>query len=374
MIRKLLTGILLLPLMLAVANMHAQQNVVVNMAMVDGLDITPDNILNFQVHSGLDRSSNALIKGTIVYRKSNLRISYSFQYRLQPGLNIIPKDQVRPQFTYSTPALKELFEQHRKLPQGIYEYCVGVQPDYNSGEGSKEVFNECVYHKSEDIFLINLIDPEDGAEIYEYNPMLSWTVNYPFAGELTYRLRVAEVREGQNNVGALSRNNPVYDEKNIMQMSQIYPVYAKPLQKFQPYAWTVDAYYKGILLGGAAPWRFTIIEDSLMVAIPTDQSYYDFSKQGGDTKILGIDTLKLKFQSYSEKDTLQLQLQDEDGKEIKYATKFYALKAGTNYMDLDFPGKAVLKHKKTYIMFVETDRKSVYKIPFTYINPLFLKK
>ncbi|UZJ63998.1 hypothetical protein OKW96_16520 [Sphingobacterium sp. KU25419] len=182
MIRKLLTGILLLPLMLAVAHVHAQQNVVVNMAMVDGLDITPDNILNFQVQSGLDRSSNALIKGTIVYRKSNLRVSYTFQYRLQPGLNIIPKDQVRPQFTYSTPALKELFEQHRKLPQGIYEYCVGVQPDYNSGEGSKEVFNECVYHKSEDIFLINLIDPEDGAEIYEYNPMLSWTVNYPFAG------------------------------------------------------------------------------------------------------------------------------------------------------------------------------------------------
>ncbi|UZJ63999.1 hypothetical protein OKW96_16525 [Sphingobacterium sp. KU25419] len=156
-------------------------------------------------------------------------------------------------------------------------------------------------------------------------------------------------------------------------MSQIYPVYAKPLQKFQPYAWTVDAYYKGILLGGAAPWRFTIIEDSLLMAIPTDQSYYDFSKQGGDTKILGIDTLKLKFHSYSEKDTLQLQLQDEDGKEIKYATKFYALKAGTNYMDLDFPGKAVLKHNKTYIMFIETNRKSIYKIPFTYINPLFLK-
>ncbi len=354
---------------------RAQGEIFVNMAMVDGVDLTPDNLLSFQIQSGLKKSSRSLIRGTIKFRNSDLRITYRFEYDLQPGMNTIPVNTVKPQFEYSSQALRELFERYKKLPEGIYEYCISVKPDYNLNESTPgKVYDECVYHKSQDVFLINLIDPENGAKIYEYNPMLSWTVNYPFASELKYRIRVAEMKEGQNPSAAINRNNPVYDEKNLAQMSIVYPVYGKPLQKNQPYAWTVDAYYKGLLLGGAEPWKFTIIEDSLLVAVATDQSYYDFTTQTGNTKVYGIDTLKLKYKSYASSDTLRLELITEEGKQVSFKTTTYPLKPGTNYIDLDFPDKATLKHLKTYVMKVTTGKNATYSIPFIYVNPLYIKK
>jgi len=354
----------------------AQGDIVVNLAPVDGIDLNPDNILSFQIQSGFQQRTHALVQGSIRYRNSDMRISYRFEYDLQPGINIIPAGSLRPQYTYSSAALKELFELYKKLPQGIYEYCVSVKPDYNINETVPgPSYDECVYHKSEDIFLINLIDPENDAKIYEYNPMLSWTVNYPFASELKYRLRVAEIREGQNPAAAVSRNNPVYDEKNLMQLSMIYPVYARPLQKNQPYAWTVDAYYKGILLGGAEPWKFTIIEDSLLSAVPRDPSFVDVKRETGSYNLYAPGILKLKYQLDELKsDSLVLKLLDKNGKEIKLK-EHSSLKAvyGDNRYILDFKEHQPLKHLQLYTLLLTSQTGSTYRILFRYVNPELIR-
>ncbi len=368
--RKIVTMLCCITLLTTV---HAQNKVLVNMAPVDGLEITPDNILSFQVQSSMSRSSNTLFKGSIIYKNSNLRINFEFTYNLQPGMNIIPAGSISPRYTYSSTGLKELFETYKKLPQGIYEYCVTVRPDYQQSEIGVEDYTECVYHKSEDIFLINLLDPENDAKIYEYNPMLSWTVNYPFASELKYRIRVAEIKKGQNTVTAITRNNPVYDDKNLMQTSIIYPVYGKPLVKDQPYAWTVDAYYKGILLGGAEPWKFTIIEDSLLVGIPTNQSYYEFAASDIKGTLYAVDTLKLKYRSFDNADTLSFVIRDESDKEVKYKKSEQALSPGLNYIDLPFETTTSLKHQKKYKISIKNKQGKGFEVPFTYIRSIYLK-
>lgn len=352
------------------------QDIIVNMAPVDGIELTPGNLLSFQVQSTRQQRCHALIKGTIQFRKSDMRIGYRFEYDLLPGVNMIPANAVRPQFEYSSQALRELFEQYRKLPQGIYEYCVSVKPDYNMNENIPgPVIDECVYHKSEDIFLINLIDPENDAKIYEYNPMLSWSVNHPFAAALTYRIRVAEIKQGQNTIAAITRNNPIYDERNLMQMSTIYPVYAKPLQKNQPYAWTVDAYYKGILLGGAEPWKFTIIEDSLYKAIPRDPSFVDIRREQGYYDLYAPGLLKLKYDLDDLKtDSLSLKLIDKGGSEIRLKA-FPSLKAvyGDNRFILDFKEEQPLKHLQPYTLLILSETGRTYRILFKYANPELLK-
>ncbi len=353
---------------------RAQTSVIVNLAPVDGIDITPDNILNFQVILNREQSTRALIKGSIVYRRSDLRISYQFAYTLQPGLNIIPAQSVQPQYTYSSTGLKELFEYHKRLPQGIYEYCVSVQPDYTSVEGDKEVYNECTYHKAEDIFLINLLDPQNDARIYEYQPMLSWTVNYPFASELTYRIRVAEMREGQNAAGAVSRNPAVWEERNLSQLSIMYPAYAKPLQVFKTYAWTVDAYYKGILLGGAEPWKFTIVEDSLLSARPVDPAFADIAKESGHYALYAPGLLKLKYKLEDlKRDTLSLTLTDDDGKEIKLKTNKLEAVYGDNRYVLEFYKDQPLKHGRRYTLHATSITGHTYRILFRYANPELIK-
>lgn len=352
---------------------RGQNQVFINLARLDGVDITPDNFLNYQVQSNLSRNTRVMIRGAIRYRQSDLSISYEFPYTLQPGLNLVSGSIAAPRPRYSSTALKELFEIHRKLPEGIYEYCVSVELDYQNPEaGPPVVIDECIYHKSEDIFLINLVDPPDDALIYEYNPMLSWTVNYPFAGELSYRLRLAEIKEGQNNAAAITRNNPVFSQKDLRQLSLMYPLYAKPLVKDQPYAWTVDAYYKGILIGGAQPWRFTIVEDSLLSKIPSDQSYYEFQEHSGETSVYAIDTLKLKYRTYIENDTLNLVLKDEKSKVVKLRPAAYPVPGGINYIDIELEGR--LKHTKHYTMFIKNSKGEEFIVPFIYINPIYLKK
>ena len=354
---------------------YAQTEVLINLAPVDGIDLTPDNLLSFQVQSNLSRNSNALIKGTIRYRKSDMYINYQFEYMLRPGINIIPTDVVRPRYEYSSAALKELFEFHKRLPQGIYEYCVSVKPEYSQSEVIPgPVYNECVYHKAEDIFLINLVDPENDAKIYEYNPMLTWTVNYPFVSELKYRIRVAEIRQGQNPVVAIARNNPVYDEKNLMQMSLMYPVFAKPLEKNIPYAWTVDAYYKGILLGGAEPWKFTIIEDSLLSGVPKDPSYVDIRRESGSYSFYAPGLLKLKYNLQDLRtDSLGLQLLDKNNKEVKITPQ--ALKAvyGDNRFLIDFKETQPLKHLQSYQLLIHSQTGETYRLLFRYVNPELIK-
>jgi len=346
------------------------------MAMVDGVDITPDNIFNFQLQSSLlGNANNALIKGTIRYRNSGMFLSYSFNYNLHQGMNNIGSDMVHPQWQFSTPALQELFLTFKKLPAGVYEYCVTVTPVSKGASEPKpgDVYSECAYHQSDEVFLINLLDPDNNARIHEYNPPLSWVVNFPFASELTYRIRVAEIKQGQNPQNAITRNNAIYDESNLMQNSIIYPVYAKPLQVNQPYAWSVNAYYKGILLGTSEYWKFTIIEDTLYKASPFNQAYYEFAKHNGDTRLHAVGELKLKYNSENPNDTLEVQLFDDKKNEINLPAKKVALIPGDNRFSIVFDDKVNLIDQNKYVVFITTRTKQVYQVPFTYLNPLYVK-
>lgn len=353
---------------------QAQQKMIVNLAQLDGMDISPDNILNFQIQSFMPQPEPATIRGTIRYRNSDMAISYQFRYTIQPGLNSISARVATPRFTYSSQALRELFEQYRKLPEGIYEYCVSIELDLHNGEVEHELFNECMYHKSADVFLINLVDPEDNARIYEYNPALSWAVNYPFAAALSYRLRVAEIRKGQNATSAIARNNPVFDERNLAQMSLVYPLYAKPLQKNQPYAWTVSAYYKGILLGSAETWRFIIIEDSLLRGIPKDPSYVAIQMETGKYNLYAPGILKLKYNLKElMTDSLSLRLLDKKQKEVRLKDSILHAVHGDNRFILDFKKDQPLKHLQPYTLLITSQTGNVYRILFKYVNPEFLK-
>lgn len=346
-------------------------SVIVNLAPLDGVELTPDNILGYQIQSNLPAATQAQITGTVRYRQSGLSFSYSLNYTIRPGVNMIDAALVHPKWTFSSSPLRELFQDYKKLPQGAYEYCVEIAPLSASGEAvAGGEYRECLYQKVEDIFLINLVTPENKAKLYEYNPMFSWVVNYPFASALTYRIRVAEIKPGQNTQGAIARNNPVYQEGNLVQTSQVYPVYGRPLEAFQPYSWTVDAYYKGILLGGAEPWKFTIIEDSEYVVMSPDQSYYEFEKHFGETEINAVGELRLKYVAKSNNDTLSFFVTTKD-KEVKFTPQKMSMTYSDNLFKIDLKDR--LNHNRKYILKVLNASGKEFNIPFIYYNPLFVK-
>jgi len=372
-----------LPLLLLLASLlwqapsgHAQENILVNLAQLDGIDLTPDNLLNFQVRSDYNRSTRALITGTIRYRAHpELFVSYEFSYTLQPGMNMISRNFVSPRFHYSSTALKELFEQYKKLPEGIYEYCVRVQADYQSHEIAAETFSQCLYHRSASVFLINLIHPGDKAKVYNYYPVLSWMVNYPMPQALSYRVKVAKIKAGQNTETAVKRNPADYEEKGLSAFSRIYPVYATPLVANQPYAWTVYAYYRDILLGEAQPWQFTIVEDSLVKGVPTDPSYIDIKRETGRYQLLAPGILKLKYVLTERKrDSLSLTLLNKNQKEVKLTENVLQAANGDNRYILNFKDNRPLKHLQHYTLVIHTQSGAEYRIPFRYINPDYIAR
>lgn len=373
---KLRLLLLLASLFLMVPRGYSQENIVVNLAQLDGIDLTPDNLMTYQVQSGYHRSTNALITGTIRYRSHpEFSISYQFSYTLQPGMNIISRDFVSPRFRYSSSALRELFEQYHKLPEGIYEYCVSVQPDYQSHEAAAETFSQCIYHRSASVFLINLINPGDKAKIYNYYPVLSWMVNYPMPAALSYRVKVAKIKPGQNTDIAVTRNPADYEEKGLSAFSQIYPVYATPLVANQPYAWTVYAYYKDILLGAAQPWQFTIVEDSLIKGVPLDPSYIDIRRETGKYQLFAPGILKLKYDLDERKrDSLSLTLLNKNQKEVKLKENVLQAVNGDNRYILNFKDNQPLKHLQHYILVIHSQSGAVYHIPFQYINPDYIER
>ena len=347
------------------------QQALVSLSILDGIDLTPDNVFRYQVQSTFTTATPVHIIGDLRYSNTDLYWHYEFDYTLQPGINTLDAQYIHAQWSYSSSAFKELFVDYKTLPEGVYEYCVSVQPLAPTGEPLPLNDNkECLLGVSKDLFLINLVAPENDAKLYEYNPMLNWVVTYPFASLLTYRIRVAKILDGQNIENAIARNNPIYQEVNVPQTAQVYPFYATPLVAFQPYAWTVDAYYKGILLGGAAPWKFTIIEDSERVDLPRESYYVDIRMEQHATLYYAVGAIKLKYVLEDlARDELHIMLYDKSGKAIKLPDSSLIAKLGDNRFELQLKDKLALQHLRVYTLTITNSLGYQYSLPFKYVNP-----
>ena len=359
---------LLLSCLLLTVTAQAQVNAItINLGGVDGLELTPDNIFNYQIQSTAARSTQVTVQGQVRFKAHpELAFSYTFPCTIRPGINQLSAATIHPQWTFTSGAMRDLFLNYKKLPEGTYQYCVSLTIPGGGGETNTTDYQECLYGKEDDLFLINLVTPEDNAKITEYNPMLGWVVNYPFASELSYKLRLVEIKDGQNTVNAVTRNNPIYTESNLQQTSQVYPVYAKQLQPWQPYGWTVDAYFKGILLGGAQPWKFTIVVDSILNALPRTRSYYEFAAHYGENGIYAIGTIKLKYVNNVDSNALSFHI---TGSSVNL--KPVSLLPGDNRIDIDIQNSG-LKNLGNYQLEITEKPGKKYIVPFIYFNPDFL--
>jgi hypothetical protein len=347
----------------------------VDMAMIDGVEINSESIFNYRINNMTSQSQQVDVLGRVHYRRSGLWFTYRYSMTVQPGYTQISRSSIpTPVWAFSETGLKDLFLTYNKLPQGTYEYCVSVAVRKPGAESAINDPSACVYQTVEDLFLINLVTPENDAKIYEYNPMLGWVVNYPFASELTYKLRVAELKQGQNPQNAITRNNPMYKDDHLMTTGTVYPVTAKPLVKWQPYVWTVDAYYKGILLGGAEVWKFTIVDDSILNSLPKESFYVDIRQEKNTSIYYAIGEVKLKYVlDEKNEEVINVSLQSENGKEIKLKTKEVKMVLGDNRLDINLKEETTLGHLKKYILTFKNSNGEVFYLPFKYVNPDLIK-
>lgn len=372
----LLIKSMLVWVMSAIGPPVSAQHITVNLSMLEGLDITPNNLFNYDIHSGMTHSIPCEVEGEIRFRQTEHYIKYRYTVALNPGINHLGAKNIYPTWTFSSPALRELFEQYHVLPQGTYQYCVRMTTRAIGYEAGVQQVDDCVYHQSPDLFSITLVDPADESRINEFHPLLSWVATYPFPSSLTFGIRIAEIRKGQSTEAAIARNNPIYAEKNLHINSLSYPIYGRPLELWQPYAWTVDAYYKGILLGGAQPWQFTIVEDSLMETKPLETAYIDVNVDEGHNRYPAVGKIKLK---YREQDFLENEIQlilIRKGEEKKDSERLWSISGGINFHTYDLQDSKLRAGEEfeLALIFKNHRRRAVKQvIKFKYINPDHVK-
>jgi len=375
--KVLLRQLIMLVFLLMGTFTKAQENIFVDLSRLSGQELTPDNIVNFSIVNQSGAKIDVAVNLKLNWRQSGLNFSYSFNTKLDIGQNEITKDKVKNLTNqFSSAALKELFLTHKKLPQGNYELCVSVFQLIAGDNEGKEITSDCMSQQVEDLFMINLINPDNGAKIYEHNPMFSWVVTYPLANDLTYRIRITDLKKGQSSTSAMTRNPAIFQQDKLMSTSLIYPITAKPLEAFQPYVWTVDAYYKGILLGGAEYWKFTIIEDSTEEKLPKESSYVDINIEEKANLYYAVGCIKVK---YSESEFLQNELSVyiiKNGKKVLVDKQIWKITHGDNFKVYDLSNWN-FKHKEMFELEVEFKNSKSQKksqiIKYKYVNPEFVQ-
>ena len=134
---------------------YAQQTtqLIINLAPIDGIEITTDNYLNYQIVSQSSKAEQVKIKGIITWRNSPMKIEYNFSTTLQVGTNTFSVNTIHPTWLFSQSALQELFQQYKTLPQGTMQYCIQIYPNNNVGEHPNEpLVEECLYFQKNDLF------------------------------------------------------------------------------------------------------------------------------------------------------------------------------------------------------------------------------
>ncbi len=343
----------------------------INLSALESLPLTPQNILSYSIVSGAGNNRTVLLKGVVKYKNTGAQISYTANYTLQPGMNVLNTQLLHPIWQYSSSSLKELFTQFNTIPSGVYEYCVSVcDANGSSGENGQPCTEECIYNKTDDLFNIQLIDPEDKAKINTFYPQLTWIANSSLSSQLNYRLRVAALKKGQNGLNAILRNTSMYDQKQLYANTLMYPATARPLQTKQSYVWMVDAYYKDLLLGSSEVWQFEIEEDTVYAGTPVSRSHIDIRREEGKTIQYAQGELKIKYiLDKTRKDILSIDVATSEGKVLKQI-KLEA-KYGDNRYVLDLKQELSLKHKEKYQLNIVNERGEHFTVPFVYLNPDF---
>lgn len=356
--------LLLIICLIASISMYAN-GVTIMMSRLHAVDITNKNIFDFDIMSNYSTGKRLKLQGKLHFRNSRHVISYVGEITLQPGINSMRDKAIALQYTSNE--LKQLFSMG-SLPSGSYEYCISItDPQQQNESGASMHFQECTFGNNDHVFLIELAYPEDDAKIKEFYPQLTWIVNAPIVSQLQYRVKLTEIRPKQNKITAIQRNNLLLDFKYHPVNSLNYPASGRQLQVNQPYVWTVDAYFKDILIGTAVPWKFTIIEDSAKKVIPLSRSYYDFATIRQQAALQITDTIKLKY-DYAGMNTSipYVVIKQEGGKDaILYEGKM-ELTPGWNYKNIAVK-KSKHKHEKTYFIKFSIEGKT-YEIPFKYID------
>lgn len=299
-------------------------------------------------------------RGAIIYQ------AVTEPLKLSSGLNLIDQFKVRIRNqSFSDENMEDYISGTGRLPKGIYTGCVTIYKD------QQELKTLCIEISTDNFSPPMLVQPYNGQEITNRQPLLSWIPPVPNAPSgISYSLKLTEVLDGQTPQESLLKNVHLLYREEITQTSMQYPPSGLELQVAHSYAWQIEANVGMVSIGITPVWSFNVVE----IENPIDekkvvQGYIDLNKQLNSGQIQLTKELKFKYTSFQSHQRIQLQVISFKGEEMDIKPKTVKLKVGDTYHIVNLSKVKGIRHEQDYSLIITPPDGKRKVINFTYLDP-----
>lgn len=328
---------------------------------------TLDGLTFFQINNQTSSDFNAALRIIVTEDKAGkvAEINVSSIY-VKRGLTFFNRSILgTSQLKFGFTQIAAIARQTGKLPEGEYEYCYELTPA-ETKPGVLDFYENCFHQNLEPLTPLLLIDPADEEKICNQKPPFLWQAPMPVNFNARYRIIVAEVKDKQTPVEALSFNQPVINVSELREPRMNFPMSIKELDKGKTYVWQIYYSVNNILLTKSEIWTFKI-DCEEEKEIQGDDSYRELKPGvGGDFYVA---TRRLKFavnNSYNDGDlNFTITNLKETDKPVQNLPKLKLI-TGANKYELKLSEYREFKNGEHYQLEVQLPNGQKLFLRFTY--------
>ena len=286
---------------------------------------------------------------------------------LHPGVNELNKKLYsgsRFSFGNNSPGLT--LSQTGRFPEGEYEYCYEIDVSESKNDQISPLYENCFVHQLQPMTPLLLIDPVDGDEFCNKRPNFMWQSPLPLPRDARHRLVLAEIRDKQDIVQAITYNPPIINQGNIMGNSLFYPANAPELKEGQRYAWQVVVYTQKTILARSEVWTFVHKCHEEKKELATG-SYRELKETDDGNFYIAAKQLSFSLNNPYNEGPLNYTITSlaETAAPIK-GLPALKLKPGLNKYDIDITEIRAFKNDQEYLLKVQLQQNRVLLLRFIY--------
>jgi hypothetical protein len=285
---------------------------------------------------------------------------------IKKGLNFFNRSILgASQAKFSSNRLAGIFKQTSKLPDGEYEYCYGITP-LEDKPGVLDYYENCFQLNLETLIPLLLVEPADEEKICNQKPSFIWQPPMPVDINARYRITVAEIKDKQTAVEALSFSQPVINVSGLREARLNYPMTIKELEKNKTYAWQVDYSVNNVLITKSEIWTFKI-DCEEEKEIKPDDSYRELKPSVNGDFYLAVGKLKFALNNPYNDGDLSYKIVNLKAleKSIQHLPKLKLI-TGLNKYELNLSEYGVFKNGEQYQLEVQLANGEKLFLRFTY--------
>lgn len=286
---------------------------------------------------------------------------------LHSGLNIMDRVAFsNAAFTFAPNFFGSTVKQTGNFPEGEYEYCFELEVLETKDLNLLPSYEQCFTYQLQPLTPLLLIQPVDQDVTCNKRPAFTWQPPFPLSPDARFRLILAEVKEKQEPIEAITFNTPIINQAEISINNLFYPVNIPDLKEGGRYAWQVTVYSGRTILRKSEIWTFAINCVSSSVE-PESGSYRELKEADDGNFYIAQNYLRFSLINPYAGGPLSYTIQSvSNPNTLSRKLPKLSMAPGLNKFDIDLTEIGSLKANEEYLLKVVLPDNRQLKLRFIY--------